>query len=71
MTRKVTNQILDMIYEGVLNEDTVILACLKYMSEDEVADMARINGFIDEGIDEDEDEDFTFAGRFKVTKKEA
>ena len=41
--RKVTNQILEMVEDGVLDKDTVIMACLKYMSEDEVADMARIN----------------------------
>ena len=43
--RKVTNQILEMVEDGVLDKDTVIMACLKYMSEDEVADMARANGF--------------------------
>ena len=41
--RKVTNQILEMVEDGVLDKDAVIMACLKYMSEDEVADMARIN----------------------------
>ncbi len=43
--RKVTNQILEMVEDGVLDKDTVIMACLKYMSEDEVANMARANGF--------------------------
>ena len=43
--RKVTNQILEMVEDGVLDKDTVIMACLKYMSEAEVADMARANGF--------------------------
>jgi hypothetical protein len=43
--RKVTNQIFDMLEEGVLDKDTVIAACLSYMSEAEVADMARANGF--------------------------
>jgi hypothetical protein len=46
--RKVTNQIFDMLEEGVLDKDAVILACLKYMSEADVADMAHINGFTDE-----------------------
>ena len=41
--RKVTNKILEMVEDGVLDKDAVIMACLKYMSEDEVADMARIN----------------------------
>ena len=43
--RTVTNQILEMVEDGVLDKDTVIMACLKYMSEAEVADMARANGF--------------------------
>jgi hypothetical protein len=44
-TRKATNRILELIEEGDLNRDAVILACLKYMSEDEVADMAHCNEF--------------------------
>ena len=46
MTRKVTNEILQMVEDGILDKDAVILACLKYMSEDDVADMAHVNGFI-------------------------
>lgn len=38
-----TNQILDLIHEGILNAADVALMCLKYMSEDDVADMARVN----------------------------
>ena len=52
MTRKVTNEVLNMIEEGILDRDSVILACLNYMSEDEVADMAHINGFLDDEEDE-------------------
>ena len=44
-TRKATNRILEMIEESQLDKDTVITACLKYMSEDDVADMARSNEF--------------------------
>ena len=47
-TRKKTNRLLELIEDGYLDKDTVILACLKYMSEDDVADMARINDFIAE-----------------------
>ena len=53
MTRKVTNEILWMLEEGVLDRDTVILACLQYMSEDDVADMAHINGFLDNEEDDE------------------
>jgi hypothetical protein len=54
MPRKVTNQILEMIEDGVLNKDQVILACLLYMSEHDVADMAHHNGFLYEEEPEDE-----------------
>ena len=52
MTREATNKILEMVEEGVLDKDNVILACLKYMREDEVADMAHINEFFNEGDEE-------------------
>lgn len=54
MTRQATNRLLEMVDEGLLDRDTVIMAAVKYMSEDEVADMCHINGFFE---DEDEDED--------------
>ena len=43
--REATNKILDMVDEGILDKDTVIMSCLKYMSEDDVADMAHCNEF--------------------------
>jgi hypothetical protein len=43
MTRKVTNQILEAVDDGLLDPKQALLAALLYMSEDEVADMARIN----------------------------
>lgn len=52
LSRPVTCKLLDMIKEGVLDRDAVIEACLDFMSEDQVAFMARAEGFI-----EDEDED--------------
>lgn len=54
MTRQFTNKILEALEEGLLDKDTVILACLKYMSEDEVADMAHANEFFLDEEDEDE-----------------
>ena len=57
-TRKATNKLLEMIEEGVLDRDALILGCLHYMSEADVADMARCEGFIEEEDDEVEaDED--------------
>ena len=51
--REATERILELVEEGLLDKDTVIMACLKYMSEDDVADMARINEFF---LYEDEEE---------------
>jgi hypothetical protein len=56
MGRKVTNQILNDIDEGLLDRDEVIMACLKYMSEDEVADMAHVNEFYQDDEDEEDEE---------------
>ena len=52
MTRQATDRILTMVEEGLLDRDMVILSCLKYMSEDEVADMAHINEFF---LDEEDE----------------
>ena len=46
MTRQATNKILEMVDDGILDKDTVIMSCLKYMSEDDVADMAHHNEFL-------------------------
>jgi hypothetical protein len=53
MTREATTKILEMIEDGILDKDQVIMAALKYMSEDDVADMAHANDFF---YDEDEDD---------------
>ena len=55
-TRKVTRQLLDAIDDGTVSKDAVIVACLNYMSEAEVADMCEIEGLIelDEGVLVDE-----------------
>ena len=46
MFREYTNAVLDAVEEGVLDKDAVIMACLKYMSEDDVKDMVRVNDFM-------------------------
>lgn len=45
MSREATNKLLEAIEEGLLDKDTVIMACVKYMSEDDVADMCYVNEF--------------------------
>lgn len=70
--RKATNKILEMLEEGLLDKDYLISACLQYMSEDDVADMARSNDIeIEDQYDpdlldddtEEEDEDPDMLGR--------
>ena len=55
--RQATDKILEMVEEGILDKDTVIMSCLKYMSEDDVADMAHTNEFFNNDEEEDNDED--------------
>ena len=56
LARANTNQLLEAIEEGVLDKDQVIMACVKYMSESDVADMCRINELFPEYEEEDEDD---------------
>ena len=53
MVRKYTNLVLEMVEQGILDKDVVIMACLKYMSEAEVRDMAEANGFLPEDEEEE------------------
>lgn len=55
MSRVYTNKLLEMIEEGLLDKDTVIMACVKYMSEDDVKDMMECNEFLTEEEDEGEE----------------
>lgn len=50
-TREYTNKLLEMVEDGLLDKDTVIMACVKYMSESDVEDMMWINEFL---LEEDE-----------------
>lgn len=53
--RDYTNKLLEMIDEGLLDARTVALACMNYMSEDEVEDMAKANEFLEEPEEEEEE----------------
>lgn len=60
MSRKVreaTDKLLQAVEEGLLDRDTVIIACVKYMSEDDVADMCHINEFSGAWETEEEEEE--------------
>ena len=54
MSREYTSKLLDLIEDGMLDRDTVIMACVKYMSEDYVQDMMEMNEFI---VEQDEDDE--------------
>ena len=54
MSREVTNKLWEKCEEGLLSWEEVAQCCLKYMSEDDVADMAHVN----ELLDEDEEEEY-------------
>lgn len=52
-SRSTTNSILEMVEEGWIDRDYLIRACLLYMSEDQVADMAWCNElFLNEEVSE-------------------
>ena len=55
--REYTNKLLEMVEEGLLDKDMVIMACVKYMSEDDVKGMMEANEFIME--EEEEEEEWT------------
>jgi len=43
--RQNTNALLELVEDGVLDKDAVIRACLMYMSDREVGEMAEANEF--------------------------
>lgn len=47
MNREATNKLLDLIEEGILDPHIVIIACVNYMSEDDVAKMCHANEFFE------------------------
>ena len=57
MSRETTKKLLEAIEAGMLNRDTVIMACVKYMSEDDVADMCHVNEIYFDNEEEEETED--------------
>jgi quinolinate synthase len=59
MSQEYTDKLLEMVEEGLLDKDTVIMACVKFMGEKAVKTMTKANEFLlnDEGVDFDEEED--------------
>lgn len=54
MTRKYTNQLLDMIDEGAIQAEDVVKMCLCYMSENDVEDMMLVNDLVE--VEDEEEE---------------
>lgn len=56
-TRKVTTQLIEMLADESLDPRVLAEACLNYMSEADVADMARSNDLLPDDEDSEDDED--------------
>lgn len=55
VSRETTEKLLEAIESGLLDRDHVILACVKYMSEANVADMCHANEIYFDEEEETED----------------
>lgn len=64
--RTVTNKIIKLAENGILDWETIARECLQEMSEDDVADMANTCELLNDDDDEDEDEDDVFVGKVHV-----
>lgn len=53
-TREATNKVLEMVDGGLLNPRDVLLMALKWMSEDDVKEMAKANELFEE-VENEED----------------
>lgn len=55
-TRKSTNRLLEMVENGSIDSKDVVMMCVKFMSEDDVDEMCRINEvFVEDEEEEDEE----------------
>lgn len=43
----IKDKILELVEEGIIDKDYLILALIKYLSVDEVEDMAHLNELLD------------------------
>ena len=51
--RKNTNRLLEMVDEGLIDPKTVVLMCVKWMSEYQVTEMMRVNELFEDEEDEE------------------
>ena len=54
--RLYTNKLLAMLSEGLINRDDLILACVNYMSDNDIRDLMESNEMLEEEDEEDEDD---------------
>lgn len=45
--RKRTSQLLDLMDNGYITAEEIVIMCLKYLSEDDVAEMMDINEILE------------------------
>ena len=55
-TRKNTNRLLEMVENEEIDKYTVILMCVKWMSEEDVTEMMRVNELFEDEDEEEEDD---------------
>lgn len=51
-TRKTTNRLIELAEDGVISWEDIARTALSWLSEDDVAHMARVNDFIPEAEEE-------------------
>lgn len=69
-TRTTTNEILTLAEDGTISWEELAKACLNYMSEDDVEDMAERNDWNIWLEDEEDEEDDTIMKRFTASEKQ-
>lgn len=55
--REATCKLREMIDDGLVDKDDVLTACLEYMSEQDVADMMQVNGYIEHDDESEQEND--------------
>ena len=50
-SRPVTTEVLDLAEQGVLSWETIARDALTWMSESEVAEFARVNGYVEDTLE--------------------
>ena len=51
ISRPVTTEVIDLAEQGVLSWETIARDALTWMSESEVAEFARINGYVEDTLE--------------------